>query len=69
MAFFVLGVRTRRGGAAVNGGTTRRVGDDHAVAEQLGEHLDVRRFAAACTRAGELEQRLRELRFFDVGKF
>ena len=32
--------------------------DDHAVAEQLRQQLDVGRFAAAGAGAGELEQRL-----------
>jgi hypothetical protein len=39
-----------------------RVGDHHPIAEQLRRELQVRRLAAAGARAGELEQRLQELR-------
>ena len=52
-----VGVGRGRQVAAVNRGAAGGVGDHHAVAEQLREHLDVRRFAAAGARAGELEQR------------
>ena len=61
-AFRVLGVRTRRGRTAVNGRTTRSVGDDHTIAEHLSDDFDIRSFAAACARAGELEERFGELR-------
>ncbi len=52
-----------RGGqvASVDGGTTRGVGDQRAIAEQLRQQLHVRRLAAAGARAGELEQGLEEL--------
>ncbi len=52
-----------RGGqvAAVDGGAAGGVGDHHAVAEQLGQQLDVGRFAAAGAGAGELEQGLEQL--------
>ena len=66
VALFVHGVRAGRGGSAVDGGAARRVRDDHAVAEHLGDHFDVRRFAAARARAGELEQRLVELASLDA---
>ena len=59
-----LGVRRpRRGGqvGAVDGRAPGGVGDDHAVAEQLGDELDVGRLAAAGTGTGELEQRLERL--------
>ena len=60
-AFLVLGVGAGGGGAAVDGGAARSVGYYHVFAEQLGDHLDVRGLAAACARAGELEQRRAEL--------
>ena len=66
-ALGVLGVRADGSAAAVDGGAARCVGDDHAVAEQLRDELDVRRFAAARARAGELEERLRELAVLGVG--
>ena len=55
--------RPRRGRqvAPVDRRAAGGVGDHEAVAEQLGEQLEVRRLAAACARAGELEQRLEEL--------
>jgi hypothetical protein len=52
--------------AAVNGGAAGGVGNDQAVAGHLREQLDVRRFAAAGTGAGEFEERLAELRAFDI---
>ena len=66
-AFGVLGVRTGRRAAAVNGRATGRVGNYHAVAEHLGNDLDVRSFAAACASARELEQRFAELASLDGG--
>ena len=59
----------RRGGqvAAVNRGAARRVGDDHAITEELADELNIRRFVAACARTGELEQRLNKLRALDRG--
>ncbi len=47
--------------AAVDGGTAGRVGDHRAVAEQLGEELEVGGLAAARARARELEEWLEEL--------
>ena len=47
--------------AAVDGGAARGVGDDRAVAEELGEQLDVGRLAAAGAGAGEFEERIEEL--------
>ena len=56
--------RVRRGRqiAAVNRRAAGGVGDQQAIAEQLREQLDVRRFAAARAGARVLEQRLEELR-------
>ena len=56
--------RPRRGGQvpAVDRGAAGGVGDHQPVAEQLRQELDVRRLAAARAGAGELEERLQELR-------
>ena len=51
--------------AAVDRRAAGGVGDHHAVAEQLGDELEVRRLAAARARARELEQRLEHLRALD----
>ena len=59
------GVRRARQVAAVNRRAAGRVADQHAIAEQLREQLDVRRFTAAGAGAGELEQRQQELRPLD----
>ena len=66
VALLVDGVGAGRGGAAVDGRAARCVCDDHPVAEELGDDLDVRRLAAACARAGELEERRGELALLDV---
>ena len=42
------------------------IGHDHPVAEQLRDHLDIRRLTAAGTRPGELKQRLGELAALDA---
>ncbi len=65
-AFRVLGVR--RGGqvAAVDRRAARGVGDIQPVAEQLGQQLDVSRFAAARAGAGELKQRLQQLQILHL---
>ena len=63
------GVRTvGRGGqvAAVDRGAACGVGDVETVAEELGEQLDVGRFAAARAGAGELEERLEKLQVLDL---
>ena len=57
----VLAVGCGRQVAAVDRGTAGGVGDGQAVAEELGEELDVGRLAAAGAGAGELEQRAGEL--------
>ena len=57
--------RRRRQVAAVDRRAAGRVGDDHPVAEQLADQLEVRRLAAAGAGAGELEQRLEHLRALD----
>ena len=67
-AAFVRRVRRGRQVAAVDRGAARRVGDDRAVAEQLREHLDVRRLAAARARAAELKQRLQQLLLAQRGR-
>ena len=54
--------RRRRQVAAVDRRAAGGVGDRQPVAEQLREQLQVRRLAAAGAGAGELEQRLQELR-------
>ena len=65
LALVVLGVGAGGRAAAVDGGAARCVGDNHPVAEELCDELDVRSFAAACARAGELEERLLELAVLD----
>ncbi len=65
----IRAVRRSREGSSVDGGAARRVGDHHVVAEQLGDGLDVRGFAAARAGAAEFEQRLRELGILHVGRF
>ena len=56
-----------RGGqvAAVDRGAAGGVGDHRAVAEQLGQQLEVGRLAAAGAGPGELEQRLQQLDVLD----
>ncbi len=51
-----------RGGTAPDGGAAGGVGDVHLLAEQLGDQAGVRSLGAACAGAGELKQRLVELR-------
>ena len=58
-------IRHRGRGAAVDRGAAGGVGDLHAVAEELGDQLDIRCFAAAGASAGELEERLFELAALD----
>ena len=65
-----LGVdRIGRGGSRVapDGGAAGGVGDEHAVAADLGDQASVGRLGAAGAGAGELEQRLGELAALDVG--
>ncbi len=47
--------------AAVDRGAAGRVGDVEPIAEELGQQLDVGRFAATCAGAGELKERLQQL--------
>ena len=54
--------RRRRQVGAVDRRAAGGVGDDHPVAEQLGDQLDVGRLAAAGAGARELEERLEHLR-------
>ncbi|KAF5044330.1 hypothetical protein DSECCO2_492900 [anaerobic digester metagenome] len=63
--FGVDRVGSGRSGSAPDGGAARGVGDDHALAEELGQHLDVGGFAAARAGAGEFHQRLLELAALD----
>ena len=65
LTLVVLGVGAGGSAAAVDGGAAGGVGDDHPVAEQLGDELDIRGLAAACAGARELEQRLLELAVLD----
>ena len=60
-------IRRRSGRTAPDGRATRGVRDVHAIAEQLGDQLGVRRFGAAGAGAGELQQRLLELAALDRG--
>jgi hypothetical protein len=62
---FVDAIGNRRCAAAPDGAAARGVADDHALAEQLGDQLGVRRLAAAGTGARELQQRLIELAALD----
>ena len=57
--------RSRRQVGSVDRRAAGRIGDDHAVAEQLRDQLDVRRLATARARAGELEEWLEYLRTLD----
>ena len=67
-ASFVVGAVGRGGQvAAVDGRAAGGVGDHHAVAEELGDQLDVGRFAATGAGAGELEQRLEQLDVLHLG--
>ena len=59
-------VGRRRQVAAVDRRAAGGIGDERAVAEELGEQLDVRRLAAAGAGPGVLEERLEELRALDV---
>ena len=61
-------MRVGRGGqvAAVDRRAAGGVGDQRAVAEELGQELEVRRLAAARAGARVLEERLQELRALDV---
>ena len=70
----VLGPGGRRQISAVDRRTAGRVGDEQAVAEQLRQDLDIRRFAATGTCSRKLEIRIEELyavngREVDVGLF
>ena len=58
-----------RGGqvGAVDGGAAGGIGDHHAVAEELGDQLDVRGFAAAGAGAGELKERPEQLDVLHLG--
>ena len=57
-ALGVLAPRGRRQVTAVDGGTAGGVGHLGAVAEELGDELDVRRLATTRAGSGELEERL-----------
>ena len=53
--------------AAVDGGAAGGIGDQHAVAEELGGELDVGGLAAAHAGPGELEQGLQDHGVLDLG--
>ena len=59
--FAVARVGRGRQVAAVDAAATGGVGDDHVVAEKLGEQLDVGRLTAPSASAAELEQWLAQL--------
>ena len=67
-AFLVLCPGRDRQITAVDRRAAGRIGDLGAVAEQLGQQLEVRSFAAAGAGAGELEQRLEELHAAHIGE-
>jgi hypothetical protein len=48
--------------AAVDGGTAGGVGDEEAVADELGKEFQIRRLTAAGAGAGEFDERAQELR-------
>mmetsp|Transcript_37349 Transcript_37349/g.76623 ORF Transcript_37349/g.76623 Transcript_37349/m.76623 type:complete len:1132 (-) Transcript_37349:692-4087(-) len=60
-------VRERRVGRSPDGGAAGGVGNDEALAKELGEKLHVRGLAAALAGARELKKRLLELRALDGG--
>ncbi len=64
--FGVLGPRCSGQVAAVDGRAAGGVGDDHAVAEELGHQLQIGRLTTAGASAGKLEQRLQELVVLDL---
>ena len=64
-AVLVDGVRRDGSGAAPDGGAAGSVGDVHLLAEQLSDQTSVRSLGTACAGAGELQQRLVELRTDD----
>ena len=55
-----------RQAAAINRRAAGGIGHHHPITEELAGELDVRRFAAACAGAGELEQGLLQLLLVDV---
>ena len=65
-ALAIYGVRSGRQIAAVDGRTSRSVGNEQAVTKQLREELDIRSFAAAGAGAGEFEERLKKLSVFHL---
>lgn len=64
--FRSAGPRRRRQISAVDRRASGRIGDDGPLAEQLAHQLQVGRLAAAGTGTGVLEQRLQQLRAFDL---
>ena len=63
----VDGVRSRRRGAAPDGGASGRVGNIHSLAEELCYESRIGGLGAARAGAGELKQRLLELAALDGG--
>ena len=68
-ATFLVGAIGRgRQVAAIDGGATRRVGDEQPVADELGEQLEIGRLTATGAGAGEFDERRHELRALDPGR-
>ncbi len=53
--------------AAINGGTTGCVGDDHAITKKLSSQLDIGSLATTTTSTRELKQGFELLRILDIG--
>ncbi|KAF5039930.1 hypothetical protein DSECCO2_538750 [anaerobic digester metagenome] len=68
-AFTVLVFGVGHGGecAAPNGGTASGIGDNHAIAKELSEQLDIRGFTATGTSSGEFKQGLLKLASLHCG--
>src|ERR1700722_680473 len=67
-AFMIFGPRRYGQAAAIDGGTACGVGDLGTIAEQLGQKLEIRCFAAARASAGEFEQRFEQLDASYIGE-
>ncbi len=69
MSVMVARVSGRRRRGAPDRRASGRIGDHHAVAEQLRDELDISRLPAACTGTGKLHKRLSELAVLDRTSF
>src|SRR5699024_1785883 len=65
----VDGVGRGSSGAAPDGGASGSVGDEHMLAEQLGDQTAVAGLGTACAGAGELQQGLTELAVLHIDGF